>query len=227
MHNVTGVTGAAPIWNETIRDLLQGEPDRPFLRPEGLKQVEVCGLSGLLPTPDCPHTRLEWFIPGTEPTQPDTYYQKVWIDPSTGLIADASLPPDRRKPLVVLDLPVEAQPWARAQGLPLLADLKQGANVASVQADSLALISPAPNTTYRIAADFDPAAQQLSVEAVAGQGVTQVRIYADGRLLTPTGGLPYQAWWTLSAGQHRFWVSGVGANGETVTSEVVTIVVLP
>ncbi len=125
MHDVTGVTGAAPIWNETIRDLLQGGPDRPFTRPDGLKQVEVCELSGLLPTPDCPHTRLEWFIPGTEPTQTDTYYQQVWVDSSTGLLADNSTPPDRRKPLIALDLPVEAQPWARLQGLPLLADLKQ------------------------------------------------------------------------------------------------------
>ncbi len=227
MHNVTGVTGAAPIWNETIRDLLQGGPDRPFLRPEGMKQVEVCALSGLLPTHECPHTRLEWFIPGTEPTTPDTYYQQVWIDPSTGQLADNSTPPDRRKTLIVLDLPVEAQPWARLQGLPLLADLKQGMDIPSVQANSLALISPPPNTTYHIASDFDPSAQQLSVEAVTGQGVSQVKIYADGRLLTPVSGPPYQAWWTLSAGQHRFWVSGLGANGEILTSDTVTIVVLP
>ncbi len=94
MHDVTGVTGAAPIWNETMRALLQGQPDRPFVQPDGLKQVEVCELSGLLPTPACPHTRLEWFIPGTEPTQTDTYYQQVWIDPSTGSLADDSTPLD-------------------------------------------------------------------------------------------------------------------------------------
>ena len=226
MHNVTGVTGAAPIWNETIRDLLQGGPDRPFIRPDGLEQVEVCDLSGLLPTPACPHTKLEWFIPGTEPTQPDTYYQQVQVDSSTGLLADASTPADRRKPTVVLDLPVEAQPWARSQGYPLLADLKQAADVASVQANSLQLIAPTPNTTYRIAADFNQAAQQLPVEAAAGQGVAQVKIYVDGAALAAFTGPPYQTWWTLSAGQHRFWAEGVNANGEAVRSEVVTITVL-
>ena len=226
MHNVTGVTGAAPIWNETMRALLQGGPDRPFIRPDGLKQVEVCDLSGLLPTPACPHTRMEWFIPGTEPTQTDTYYRQVWIDSSTGLLANDSIPPDKRKPLIVLDLPVEAQPWARSQGLPLLADLKQGAGIASIQANSLALISPTPNTTYRIAPDFNQAAQQLSVEAAAGQGVSQVKIYVDGGVLAAFSGPPYQAWWTLSAGPHIFWVEGVGANGEAVTSDIVTITVL-
>jgi penicillin-binding protein 1C len=226
MHDVTGVTGAAPIWNETIRDLLQGEPDRPFIRPEGLKQVEVCELSGLLPTPACPHTRLEWFIPGTEPTQPDTYYKQVWIDPSTGLLADDSVPIDRRKPLTVLDLPVEAQPWTRSQGYPLLADLRQAADIASVQANSLRLISPTPNTTYRIASDFNQTAQQLSVEAAAGPGVSQVKIYMDDKVMAEFSGPPYQAWWTLLPGVHRFQVEGIGAEGETVTSEVVTITVL-
>ncbi|HLA08226.1 MAG TPA: transglycosylase domain-containing protein, partial [Anaerolineales bacterium] len=65
MHNVTGLTGAAPIWNEVMRGLLQGRPDHPFVRPDGLTQVEVCDLSGLLPTSACQHTRTEWFIAGT------------------------------------------------------------------------------------------------------------------------------------------------------------------
>ena len=55
MHNVTGLTGAAPIWHEVMRGLLQGHPDHPFTRPAGLTQVEVCDISGLLPTPACPH----------------------------------------------------------------------------------------------------------------------------------------------------------------------------
>ena len=57
MRNVTGLTGAAPIWNETVRTLLQGRPEEPFVRPEGLVQVNVCDLSGLLPTPACEHAR--------------------------------------------------------------------------------------------------------------------------------------------------------------------------
>jgi penicillin-binding protein 1C len=227
MHNVTGVTGAAPIWNETLRALLEGQPDKPFPQPGGMKQLAVCELSGMLPTPACPHTRLEWFIPGTEPTQPDTYYQQVWIDPTTGALADASTSLELRKPMIVLDLPVEAQPWARAQGLPLLADIRSGAGIASAQANSLVLLSPTPNTTYRIAADFNASAQQLSVEAAAGQGLTNVKIYMDGKVLTAFTGPPYQAWWTLSAGQHTFWAEGVTPSGEPVTSNTVPIVVLP
>ncbi len=227
MHDVTGVTGAAPIWNETLRALLQGQPDRPFVQPDGLKQVEVCELSGLLPTPACPHTRLEWFIPGTEPTQPDTYYKQVFIDPSTGSLADDSTPLARREPLIVLDLPAEAQPWARAQGLPLLADLKSGGVVPSAQADSLTLLSPTPDTTYRIAPDFNQSAQQLSVQAAAGQGLSNLKLYVDGKVLASFSSPPYQSWWTLSPGPHQFWAEGVNTNGDIVKSESIAIVVLP
>jgi len=33
MRNVTGLTGAAPIWHEVMRGLLEGQPDHPFERP--------------------------------------------------------------------------------------------------------------------------------------------------------------------------------------------------
>ena len=223
MHDVTGVTGAAPIWNETMRALLAGKPDEPFVRPDGMKQVEVCDLSGLLPTPACPHTRLEWFINGTEPTQTDTYYQQVWIDALTNSIASDLTPPDRRKSIVALNLPVEAQPWARAQGLPLLVDFQQ--NTDSNQANSLALISPTPNTTYRITPNLDLSAQQLSVEATASQSFSKIIIYVDGKVLATFSNPPYQAWWTLSAGEHQFWAEGVTSNGEAIKSDIVTVTV--
>ena len=225
MHDVTGVTGAAPIWNETMRALLAGKPDEPFVRPDGMKQVEVCDLSGLLPTPACPHTRMEWFINGTQPTQTDTYYQQIWIDALTNSLANNLTPPDRRKSIIALNLPVEAQPWARAQGLPLLVDYQQ--NNDSNQANSLALISPAPNTTYHITPNLDLSAQQLSIEAVASQSFSKVTIYVDGKILAAFSNPPYHTWWTLSAGEHQFWAEGINANSEAAKSDAVTITVLP
>ncbi len=223
MEEVTGLTGAAPIWHETIRKALEGRPKTEFARPEGLIQVEVCALSGLLPTEFCDHTRAEWFIAGTEPTQPDNIFQQVTIDALTGALADASTPAERRKTIIVLDLPITAHPWARSQGLPLLADIPQTSE-ASPQ-PQIALISPRPNATYRLDPTFDISAQKLLIEAVAGAGFTEVTIWADGIPLATLTESPYQAWWQLSVGEHRFWVTGVTVNGETVTSEVVTITV--
>lgn len=226
MRNVTGLTGAAPIWYEVMRGLLEGRPDHPFTRPDGLTQVEVCDLSGLLPTSACPNTYMEWFIVGTEPTQTDSTHQQIWIDALTKSLATDSTPIEQRQSITVLDLPVEAREWARRQGLPLLSDYSQASENVSQLEDQLVLLSPLPNTTYRIDSNFTPASQQMQIEAVAGQGVSQVTIWVDGNLLATFSSPPYQAWWMLSAGVHQVWAEGVNSNGQRVKSEIVTITVV-
>jgi len=49
----------------------------------------------------------------------------------------------------------------------------------------------------------------------------------DGKILAAFSNPPYQTWWTLSAGEHQFWVEGINANSETAKSDAVTITVLP
>ncbi|MFZ5855623.1 MAG: penicillin-binding protein 1C [Chloroflexota bacterium] len=223
MKDVTGLTGAAPIWHEVIRKALEGKPKREFARPDGLVQTEVCALSGLLPTEFCDHTRTEWFIAGTEPTRSDNIFQEVTIDALTGSLADTSTPADRIQTKIVLDLPITAHPWARSQGLPLLADIPHSSEAPAQP--QIALISPRPNSTYRFDPAFDASAQKLLIEAVVGAGITEVTIWVDGTPLATLSESSYQAWWQLSAGEHRFWVTGVTVNGETVTSEVIVVTV--
>jgi penicillin-binding protein 1C len=226
MHNVTGLTGAAPIWHEVMRGLLQGRPNHPFARPDGLTQAEVCDISGLLPTPSCPHSQTEWFLAGTEPTQTDTFHQQIWIDVLTNSLADDSTPIERRKSITVLNLPVEAQAWAREQGLPLLTDYSQIAANVSQQENPLVLLSPRANTTYRIDPSFDASSQQLQIEAAAGEGISQVTLWLDGNLLISLSAPPYQTWWSLSAGEHHFWAQAVNADGQIVKSDVITVTVI-
>lgn len=50
----SGVTGAAPIWNEVTKTILEGKPDKLFLQPEGILSMPCLG-------------RVEYFIRGTQP----------------------------------------------------------------------------------------------------------------------------------------------------------------
>ncbi len=222
MKNVTGLTGAAPIWHEVIRKALEGTPKRDFVRPDGLVQREVCTLSGLLPTPYCPHTHTEWFIAGTEPDRADDLYQPVTLDALSGQLADENTPPERRQVIIALNLPPAAHPWARSQGLLLLADLSHGAPL--VNQPLLTLLSPPPGATYRFDPLFEPAAQQLLIEA-AGSGLAQVTIWVDDRPLATLSAAPYRVWWPLSPGQHRIHAHGVTIHGEEVSSAEVVITV--
>lgn len=50
----SGVTGAAPIWNEIMKNLLQDIPDKPFRIPSDIVSLPCYG-------------KVEYFIRGTEP----------------------------------------------------------------------------------------------------------------------------------------------------------------
>ena len=217
MFDVTGLSGAAPIWHNFMRSVLSGEPESEFARPAGLEQVEVCALSGLLPSEACPYRRVEWFISGTLPHEQDHFYRRVWLDADTGLLADESTPAARRIPQMVLDLPSEAQPWARAEGILLLSDIMPATTLGAV----LRLLSPAPNATYRISTQMPANAQRLHIEAVGESGLQEVTLWLDGEKLAARTAPPYEAWWALQPGEHQAWVEGLTADGETVRSEVV------
>lgn len=228
MRDVTGLTGAAPIWHEFMRSALAGLPEQGFPRPEGLVQVEICSLSGMLPADSCPLRRWEWFISGTQPTQYDTYYKEVVVDEATGRIATSATPPERLGHKIVLNLPSQAQPWARAQGLTLLSDLQDpysavgGSHFGPSSGASIFISSPAQNSVYRLAPGYLPDAQQLHLEALGEAGLHDVHLWIDGTLVASYNEPPFEAWWPLSSGSHQVWADGLLPTGERVTSERVS-----
>lgn len=222
MRNVNGLTGAAPIWQETIRAILRGTPAEPFTRPEGLVQKEVCAFSGLLAGQLCERRGLEWFIEGTEPVKMDDVYQQVWLDVLTGGLATAETPPERRTTVTVLNLPLQAQRWAHSQGFRLASDF---APVADAQSPALILISPQRGAKYQMTEKLGADAQQIPVEVLVGSGLVDVSIWMDGEILERFDTAPYVTWYQLQAGTHRFWAEGLDAQGHPVRSETVEIIV--
>ena len=81
---VSGVTGAAPIWHDIITQILTDQPDEWPTRPENIIGLQVCNLSGNLPTADqaC-ETRYEYFIKGQEPKPETNLKRGIWIDKDT------------------------------------------------------------------------------------------------------------------------------------------------
>src|SRR3989338_6285810 len=61
MWNVSGVTGAAPVWLEIMNYLHHEGHSNPVLLPAGVIAKEIKFQNNI------EHARLEWFIQGTEP----------------------------------------------------------------------------------------------------------------------------------------------------------------
>lgn len=84
---VSGITGAAPIWNTIMSRALQDTVPQWPQKPDSVIAKVVCSTSGLLAPPEgtpdkCP-TKLEYFVKGTEPTKMDPGKQKVFVDKGT------------------------------------------------------------------------------------------------------------------------------------------------
>lgn len=118
MENVTGLSGAAPIWNAVMQRYHEGLPARWYDRPATVTSRAVCEPSGLLPGGNCARQRTEIFIAGTEPTVQDNIWQAFDLDSDTGLLATPATPPERRVTQVFQILPPEADDWVRESGIP-------------------------------------------------------------------------------------------------------------
>lgn len=64
---VSGITGAAPIWNGVMTYVLENQPDLPPVKPDSVIGTKVCTTTGLAASvsPGCP-TRFEYILEGTE-----------------------------------------------------------------------------------------------------------------------------------------------------------------
>ncbi len=69
MDNIAGSLGAAPIWKKLIEKVQAGK-NESFIPPDGLSALTVCKSNGGVIKEATSSGYLEYFIKGTEPTQP-------------------------------------------------------------------------------------------------------------------------------------------------------------
>jgi membrane carboxypeptidase/penicillin-binding protein PbpC len=104
---VSGVSGASPIWNRIMREVLDkaedgfyDEDDEGHAWPsqtEGVIGANICATTGLAPVsadaPDCP-LRFEYFLKGTVPDKAGGERADLQINKTNGQIAAPDTPPE-------------------------------------------------------------------------------------------------------------------------------------
>jgi penicillin-binding protein 1C len=63
MRQVSGVTGAAPLWNRIMLHLHSSQEPANFPSPSGMVKLPMCAIYGLKPTPACTSVVEEYFYP--------------------------------------------------------------------------------------------------------------------------------------------------------------------
>jgi len=213
-----------------VETALRGQPALAFEPAEGLVEVEVCALSGLLPGPDCPHRITEKFLPGTEPTTSCTMHQRIALDRATGLRATEDTPPERVVERLYTFLPPEAQQWAREQGLPeppplLAAHTDSDVPTGDQENRGLRLNQPDEGAVYRLDPGLAREAQRIQVSALPASGapLAEVTLEVDGQVLARFNSPPFETYWPLETGSHVFVAWGMDHNGNEFISEQVRV----
>ncbi len=108
MHGVSGVTGAGQIFYDVMMLVHEHSTPLDFSVPDGLVQVNVCPVSGLLPNPNCGKTIKEWFIQGKEPKERCTIHQAFRVTTESGLAVNR----------VYIIFPPEYDAWIHEERIP-------------------------------------------------------------------------------------------------------------
>jgi penicillin-binding protein 1C len=110
MWNVSGVTGAAPVWMEIMNYLHKDIPSNPPRQPQNVVQKQVRFAISEQP-------RMEWFIRGTEPygkVEPTIQYSKksITYPPDGAMIAiDPDIPDMNQSVCFQADPPLKDYRW--------------------------------------------------------------------------------------------------------------------
>ncbi len=83
MRDITGITGAAPIWNQITSNLIRYKTPGSFIKPVGIVEKEICSWDGLLVSDKCDEQYTEKFIEGTIPNEYSSLTKKpLYLDKS-------------------------------------------------------------------------------------------------------------------------------------------------
>jgi 1A family penicillin-binding protein len=254
MKQVSGVSGAAPIWNAVMRSAhrqIAGMASNPLMaRPPGLVAVEVCALSGLLPAVDaqhgaeaCTHRKTELFMAENAPTQHCDLHRVVPIDALTGQIC-TDCPANRTVTRSITLWPPEALGWAADAGHAIhqhlpgtpsassatgtnarSAHLGNAAPVASGKGPTLRFAQPASNSRFALVADIPAETQKIEIAATANVRLQELTVWIDGQPWHTWDAPPYTVLWPLSPGEHTLQLKGLDAD-TTLSSPPIHVIVL-
>lgn len=209
-----GADAAAPLFFQIVDSIAAELPAAAsFVHtpPRGARKVEVCALSGGLPTAHCPHRRLSWFIPGRSPIAPCEIHRTVALDAQGRRTCPAGPPAFRSEVFEVWSSDLARQ--FAAAGLPRRAlpppapgcDADEGGTGAAPR-----IVSPLAGVTYALR----PARAAAIGAAPAGVGIAMDGTSAPGATLAlqaVTGGDAAEVFWFADLA-----FIGKAARGETL-----------
>ena len=228
MKDITGVVGAAPIWNQFFEEFLKGKPTEQFIQPPGMHTVQICKLDGLLPDLLCPDRVSEIFINGTEPKKITSIYKKVKIDTRNNLLASSSCPQEYTQDKILINYPSEVYTWAVENNQDVIPQQYSPFCLGNQRNESNTFIevtSPKAKSVFEDAPEL-VTNQGIVFEVNVSANVTAVEWHLDGKLLNIAKNFPYSTSWNPQVGKHIIEAEGITETGTNIKSDTVPFSVI-
>jgi penicillin-binding protein 1C len=219
-----GAEAAAPLFFQIIDSIAARDPGAASFAhapPAGVRRVEVCALSGGLPTAHCPHRRPSWFIPGRSPIEPCTLHRDIALDVAGRRTCPAGPPAARHEVFEVW--PSDLAKQLANAGFPRRAVPSPAPGCEDAQGsrdEPPRITSPLAGVTYKLRPRDATGDVSLALQAVTGGDSTEVFWFAGQAFIGKAARGETLFWRPPGAG--RFLVRAVDDLGRSDVREVAT-----
>lgn len=213
---VSGVTGAAPIFRDVMQALVERDQGSPaFAYESSLLSQPVCEVSGQTPGPDCSRTLQEWFIPPHLPEQTCEFHQRRVIDRRSGDLAGPDCPREARQEKLFTVYPPLYRGWALAQGIAQPPPSPTGPG----REQEVAIVFPDHGAVFRRDESLRSEFQKLHLQVVVPPWCEAVD-WSIGPETVTSARPPFDCWWALQPGNYRILATARGKNRKAVSRAI-------
>jgi membrane carboxypeptidase/penicillin-binding protein PbpC len=206
MKGTSGVTGAGPIFHQIMDLVMAHQPKVSFERPGDIRDISVCALTGLLPSPDCSLQIREWFKEGTEPSMQDDAFTHAAVDVRNGLLATDACPKRYIQIKRFVKLPPEVRAWGLSRGYvppPVQTSPLCSTETTIGEGEQwIRITHPADGDSFLLDPLVPNANERIILTASAGTAVSHVEWLIDGRHVATATAPFFTASWQPQAGRH-------------------------
>lgn len=231
MHNVSGITGAGPLFHDVMMELCWTRPETDDLpraassfpmRPE-LERVSICAASGALPGKYCPQKRYELFTRSTCPTAECQVHKQYRFRRDNGRLAGPNEPDRDCYKRVLTVWPEKYHAWMAERDMIIPPQSALGSAKRSPLAEAateLRILYPDDGALYRLDPVLRRQYQKLTAKATIPKDSQQVKWYVDGQEQAKED-QPNLMSWQLRPGVHKIKITAAGDQSHTISITVV------
>ena len=221
--NLSGTEAATPILFQLFTALTAEKTRRWFPKPmTGIRERQVCALSGQPVSPHCPVQKTDVYIPGVSAVSVCSLHKQIWVDKATGysVCSQCTTPNHEERgnyeERVLTEWPAEAATWLAENGFAVPVFPRHNPDCTAPRpGDAPSILSPEEDTVYTLRLGVPPEYQKIRLSASISNRTQELFWFLDGELVStaPTFFL------TPIAGRHT--VTCVDGEGRSVSRPLI------